>query len=140
MNHPLGVKLLVPTLGMLSAISIPSGVALISSPTGEAIGAQTILPRLTQQLPFLADFMPVGIFLLVVYGLAPLGLAYGLWARWSLAWPLTLLLGITEMVWIGAEIALFYDLGFFFFYPIIAGMGAITAILCLFPSVKAFYH
>jgi hypothetical protein len=74
----------VPTAGTLSAISIPSEVALISSATGEAVGARTIMPRLTQQLPILADFLLVGIFLLVVYGDAPLGPVCGI-GRWCLA-------------------------------------------------------
>lgn len=34
---------------------------------------------------------------------------------------------------------MFYSLGFFFFYPIIAGMGAISVGLLLLPSMKKFY-
>jgi hypothetical protein len=47
--------------------------------------------------------------------------------------------GITEMAWIGAEVVMFYDLGFFFFYPIIAGMGVASVCLALLSSVKNFY-
>lgn len=138
MRHPFGLKLLLATLVALSAVSIPSGILLLTSPKGEAIGAQVILPLLTQRVPFISDFAPVGVFLLAVYGLLPLALSYGLWTRRGLAWSLTLLLGVTQIVWIGVEVVLFYDLGYFFFYPIIAGMGAMTVLLSLFPSVRSF--
>ena len=138
-KHPLGVKALIPIQLVLSVLSIPSGILLVYSPNGEALGAQGILPHLTAQLPFVKDFTPVGIFLLVVYGLLPLALVYGLWTRKRWGWDITLLLGAVEIAWITAEVALFYDLGFFFFYPIIAGMGILTAVLCLLPSVRRFY-
>lgn len=137
--HPVGVKVLLPVLLVLSAISVPSGVLLLSAPDGSALGAQPILPHLTQQVPFITDFAPVGLFLLVVYGMVPPLLAYGLWTKVRLAWELTALLGVTEMAWIAAEVVMFYDLGFFIFYPIIAGMGAATVLLCLLPSVRRFY-
>lgn len=138
--RPLGVKFLLPFQLTLAAISIPSGALLLSSPNGSAIGAQTILPHLQDRLPFISDFTPVGFFLVVVYGLLPLALAYGLWTRRRAAWFLTVILGMTEIIWIGAEIILFYDLGFFIFYPIIAGMGVVTVLLSLLPSVRKFYH
>lgn len=140
MKHPVGVKLLLPVLLGLSAISIPSGLVLLASPGGEGIGAQTILPHLTQQIPFVEDFTPVAIFLLVAYGLIPILLSYGLWTRHGPAWLLTLCLGATEVIWIGIEVVIFYDLGYFFFYPIIAGMGVATLALCLVPSVRRFYY
>jgi hypothetical protein len=137
--HPLAVKALIPEEVLLSIIAIPSGVLFLLSPGGEAIGAQSILPHLTQSLPFIHDFTLVGVFLIVVYGIFPVILAYGLWGanRWS--WILTILLGLTEIGWISVEVVIFYDFGFFFFYPIIAGMGAITVILCMLPSVRKFY-
>jgi hypothetical protein len=137
--RPLGVKILLPIQLVLAAISIPSGMLLLSSPSGSALGAQTILPHLHQQLPSVTNFTPVGFFLLIVYGLLPLALAYGLWTQRRIAWLFTLILGIIEIVWIGAEILLFYDLGFFIFYPIIAGMGFMTVLLCVLPSVRKYY-
>jgi hypothetical protein len=137
--HPLAVKALVPVLFFLSALSIPSGALLVLSPDGRALGAQTILPHLEQQVPFLKDFAPVGWFLLVVYGLLPLGFVYGLWTRRRWAWVLTFLLGVTQVVWIAAEVAMFYDLGFFIFYPIIAGMGVATLALCVLPSARRYF-
>ena len=138
-RHPLGVRALIPIQFLLSVLSIPSGALLLYSPGGNLIGAQTLLPHLTQRIPFLHDFAPVGLFLVVVYGLVPIVLALGLWSRMRLAWILALVLGVTEIAWITAEVVLFYDLGFFIFYPIIAGMGLVTLVLGLLPSVRAYY-
>src|SRR5271165_3654642 len=137
--RPIGIKLLVSVLLLLSAFAIPSGIAMLSDPSGKVIGAQTILPYLTKAIPFLHDFSVVGIFLVAVYGVLPIVFAYGVWTRSRLAWILTLLLGITEIVWIAAEIIMFSTFGFFFFYPIIAGMGVVTVGLSLLPSVRKFY-
>ena len=80
-----------------------------------------------------------GIFLLIVYGFLPIIIVFGLWNQKKWAWRLTLPLGLVEIAWIATEVILFYNLGFFFFYPIIAGMGVATSALCLLPSVRRFY-
>ena len=136
---PLAAKSLIPIQLLLSVISIPSGILVLMSPSGLALGAQTILPLLRQKVPFVQDFTSVGLFLLVVYGILPIVFAYGLFKKIRWAWILTLLLGVTEIAWILAEVILFYDLGFFIFYPIIAGMGALTIVLCILPKVSSFY-
>lgn len=138
-HRPLAVKALIPVQLVLSLLAIPSGALFLFAPGGEAIGAQTILPRLTRSVPFIHDFTVVGIFLIVVYGLMPLLFSYGLWFQKRWAWILTVLLGVAEIDWILVEVLIFYDLGFFIFYPIIGGMGAITIALCCMPSSRRFY-
>ena len=140
MKFPSGGKALIPIQLLLAILDIPSGALMLYTPGGESLGAQTILPHLRQSLPFIQDFTPVGIFLIIVYGLLPAVLVYGLWSRRRWAWVLTLLLGITEVVWIGTEVVMFYNFGFFFFYPIIAGMGIVTINHSLIPSVMRFYR
>jgi len=51
---------------------------------------------------------------------------------------IALILGVTEMILIAAEIAVLYQSGFFFFSPIIAGVATIA--LLYFPSVRRYYH
>ena len=139
LKRPIGVKILVPIQILLSAISIPSGALLLLTPGGESIGAQSILPYITEKMPFVQDFGIVGLFLLVIYGFLPIIFAFGLWMKEKWAWALTLTLGFVEIAWITTEVILFYNLGFFIFYPIIAGMGVATAALCLLPSIRRFY-
>lgn len=139
LNRPNGVKILISIQFLLSAISIPSGVLLLLKPGGEAIGAQVILPYLTERISFVHDFTIVGAFLLIVYGFLPTISAFGMWIQKKWSWILTLLLGLTEIAWISTEVILFYDLGFIFFYPLIAGMGAVTVALCLLSSVRVFF-
>jgi len=140
LRRPLSVKALAGLLLTLAAISIPSAVVLLTDPSGQAMQAQSILPRLKEVLPFIRDFTPVGIFLLVVYGLLSIVLAYGVLFQKRWAWFLSLLLGVTEVVWILAEITIFYSFGFFIFYPIIGGLGAATVVLCVIPTTRAFYY
>lgn len=137
-QHPRAVRALIPVQVTLSALSIPSGVLLVISPRGEAIGAQTILPHLTESIHFIDDFSTVGLFLVGVYGILPLIFSFGLWIQKRWAWILTFVLGISEIVWIFTEVVIFYDFEFFIFYPIIAGLGAITLGLCFAPSVRRF--
>ena len=43
------------------------------------------------------------------------------------------------MIWIGVELALFYDaLGFTPMYPLIGGIGAAILLLSLLPSVRHY--
>jgi hypothetical protein len=114
--------LLVAVQALLAIIAIPSGVLLLSDPSGSLLGGQFILPYLTKGLPFIHDFVPVGIWLIAVYGVLPILFDAGLLKRVRLAWSLTLLLGVTVVAWIGAEIALFYALGFNPMYPLIGGI------------------
>lgn len=131
--------ILVPIQLALSLISIPSGALLLLTPDGRSIGAQVILPYLRDKIPFVQDFTIVGAYLLVVYGFLPIIFSFGLWTQKKWAWTFTLLLGLIEIIWITAEVILFYNLGFIFFYPLIAGIGATTVTLCLLPSVRRFY-
>ena len=59
----------------------------------------------------------MGIWLIAVYGLLPILFDVGLLRRVRLAWLLTLLLGLTVVVWIVVEVVLFYALGFTPLYP-----------------------
>ena len=77
--------------------------------------------------------------MVVVYGLFPIAFVHGLLTQKNWAWVLTVLLGVTQIVWIAAEVVMFYSLGFFFFYPIISGMGVLTVARSLQPSVRNFY-
>ncbi|HEX6844108.1 MAG TPA: hypothetical protein VF235_03230, partial [Actinomycetota bacterium] len=82
-HRPLVLWLLVAILAFIGIGGIATGPILLSDPTGEAIGADlTWLER----TPF-SDWVPVGWFLIVVMGIVPLTIAWGLATRhpWRLA-------------------------------------------------------
>jgi hypothetical protein len=138
--RPMSLKALVVVQALLAVVAIPSGALLLADPSGRLIGGQFILPYLTKSIPFIHDFAPVGTWLIAVYGALPILFDFGLLKRARLAWLLTTLLGFTVLSWVGVEIALFYaPLGFTPLYPLIGGIGAATAVLCLVPSVRRFF-
>lgn len=84
-RRPLAAKLLAVIHVLLALISVPPGIAMLMDPTGSGIGAQFILPYLTQDLPFIHDFVPIGIWLIAMYGALPIVVAVGVWGsrRWT---------------------------------------------------------
>lgn len=126
---------------VLAVIAIPSGVVFLVDPSGGLLGGQFVLPYLTKSLPFIHDFVPVGIWLITVYGALPILFDAGLLKRARLAWLLTLALGVTVVAWIAVELALFYSaLGFTPMYPLIGGIGVATVVLALLPPVTRYYR
>ena len=138
-NRPKGVTALAGVQIAMSVLAIPSGVLLLSDPSGSLLGGQFVLPRLTATLPFITDFTLVGLWLIAVYGVIPAVLTVYLLRQRRWAWRITSILGIVEVVWIGAEVAMFFDLGFTPMYPLIGGIGALTLITAFAPSVREFY-
>jgi hypothetical protein len=137
--RPIWVMLLVAVQALLAVIAIPSGALFLLDPSGGILGGQFVLPYLTKSLPFIHDFVPVGIWLIAVYGVLPVLFDAGLLRRARLAWLLTLILGLTVIGWIAAEMTLFAALGFTPMYPLIGGIGAATVLLSLLPPVKGYY-
>jgi len=137
--RPVSVSLLVAVQTVLAIMAIPSGALFLVDTSGGVLGARFILPYLTKSLPFIHDFVPVGIWLIAVYGALPILFDAGLLRRARLALLLAMALGMTVVVWIAAEVVLFGALGFTPLYPLIGGIGAETALLSLLPSVRRYY-
>jgi len=138
-SRPIWILLLVAVQAVLAVIAIPSGALFLADPSGKILGAQFIIPYLTKSPPFIRDFVPVRIWLVAVYGVLPLLFGAGLLKRVRLAWILTLALGLTVVLWIAAEIALFAPLGFTPLSPLVGAIGAATVVLSLLPSVRRYY-
>jgi hypothetical protein len=137
-RRPLAAMLLIALDALLALISVPAGVSMMRDPTGSGIGAQIALPRLTQALPFVHDFFPVGIWLLTMYGVLPIVVAVGVWASKRWAWYASIFLGAVVVTWIGVELVMFYSLGFTWFYPLIGGIGLTILVLSLLPMVRRY--
>ena len=139
MNRSSAVLALVAIQIAMAAIAIPSGIILLVDPSGSAVGGQFILPHLTAAIPFIVDFTLVGLWLFLVYGLVPVVLVAGLLRLKRWAWRSSMILGALEICWIGAEVALFWDLGFNVMYVLIGGIGVATLAVSLSPAVSRLF-
>ena len=103
---------LIAALVFLALGGLYGGIAMLSDPSGAALGMDTVLPLLP-----VADFRLPGVFLVVVMGFAPLLSAFGLAVRprwaWtaaverlsghSWAWTAALALGLVLSVWLAVQ-------------------------------------
>ena len=146
MQRPLAIWPLVFFLLFLALGGLYGGIAMLIDPTGGSL-------QLTETLPLLpvSNFVLPGIFLLVVMGLVPLLLIYGLlarpkwkWAekltRWSghhWAWTGTIGFGIILAIWLIVEGLL---IGFEWAIQYITAIdGVLIILLVLMPPVRKFY-
>ena len=135
-KRPTGIIILVVAEVVLAITSIGGGRILLADPLGKTLGLQPLIPY----LPFnLHDYTLVGVWLIVTFGLLPLILAAGFWFRKIWAWRVGLGLGAILIIWIIAEVSMFYSFGFTFFYPLIAGIGMITIVLLYLPSTRQYF-
>ena len=139
---------LILALLFLAFGGLYGGTSMLLDPSGAALGMDVVLP----QLP-VASFVLPGLFLIVVMGLLPIVLAYGLVARpaWPFAdaaarraghhwaWSGTLALGLVLGAWLVLHAAL---IGFA--WPIqfvTAGNAVVIVALALLPNVRrTFVH
>ncbi|MDZ7706761.1 MAG: hypothetical protein U5J97_02485 [Trueperaceae bacterium] len=112
MGGRLAVWALVVSVLFLAFGGLYGGLSMLSDPSGASLGMDVVLLRLP-----VANYLLPGVFLVVVMGLVPLALAYGLLARPSLrwtanvtrlsghhwAWTGTLLLGVVLVLWLAAQ-------------------------------------
>lgn len=114
MPRPLSLWLLIAALVVLTLGGFAGAAGFLADPTGQLMGMDEVL----RQLPVPSYTLP-GLFLLVIMGLYPLLLVYGLlarprwaWAdplvRWSGAhwsWAGTLALGLGLALWLALQAA-----------------------------------
>ncbi len=91
----------IEIFGVIAGFS--GGLPLLLDPSGQLLG----LPSdLLSVLPF-SDFLPVGLWLFVVYGVGFSLVTYGLWRRKRWAWSLGILLGVVWICWLFLEFYLY---------------------------------
>jgi hypothetical protein len=94
------VYLLIVGLAFQGLSGLLGGIGLIVDPTG------TLLQIPVEWLdgsPFESYLIP-GLVLLLVLGIGPLAVLYGLWRRASWAWLGARLVSVALLVWIGVEV------------------------------------
>ena len=146
MKRPLTLWPLLVVLLFLASGGLYGGIAMLTDPAGGSLGLTDVLPLLP-----VSNYILPGLFLLIVMGLTPLVLTYGLltrpnwnWAatlsRWSAhhwAWIGTLGLGVTLVIWLIVQGLL---IGFGApIQCITAADGLLIILLTLLPSLRRFY-
>jgi hypothetical protein len=146
MKRPFSLWLLILFLAFLALGGLYGGIAMLTDPTGNSLQMNDVLPLL-----HVPNYVLPGLFLLIVMGLAPLFLIYGLiarpswqWAvtlsRWSghhWAWTGSLAVGVILAIWLVVQAIL---IGFR--WPIqyvTAANGLFIILFALIPGVRKFY-
>lgn len=146
MKHPIALWILVFWLLFLALGGLYGGVAMLLDPSGNSLQMAEVLPLLP-----VPNYILPGLFLLVVMGLAPLGLAYALlvrphWprldavlrqAKYHWAWLGTVSLGVILAIWLVVEAWL---IGFKWPIQYVTAInGLLILLFVLLPSVRNFY-
>ena len=131
MKRPLVLWPLLFLLLFLAVGGLYGGIAMLADPHGDLIGLDHILPKLP-----VSNFTLPGLFLLVVMGITPLVLIFGLLRHSRWAWTGTLVLGITLAVWLTFQAIL---IGFGEpIQQITAIDGALILLLTLAPGIRRY--
>jgi hypothetical protein len=100
-DRPLSLWLLILLLGQLSGRAFVGGAALLLAPSGTIVGVSTDPLENTP----VSDFFVPGLVLVLVFGMVPAGVCYGLVMNRWWAWPAAITVALTLLVWIIIEIA-----------------------------------
>ena len=146
-SRPTTIYVLVGCLLFLSLGAFMGGISFLVDPTGAILGVPM---SWLKGSPF-PDFIIPGLFLLVVFAIAPLIISYGLLARPE--WPL--LGAVTaatreHWAWTGAvvvsvllivfEVVEYFSIQYFFFLqPVMAALALIMLALAFRPVVRKHY-
>ncbi len=146
MGRRLALWALVVSVLFLAFGGLYGGLSMLRDPSGASLGMDVVLPRIP-----VPNYVLPGIFLVVVMGLMPLGLVYGLLARptppWAAtiarlsghhwAWTGALVLGIVLVIWLAVQA---WMIGFS--WPIqfvTAGNAVAIVVFALLPAVRGRY-
>ena len=146
MKRPATLWILIFWLLFLALGGLYGGIAMLLDPSGGSLQMTEVLPLLP-----VSNYILPGLFLLVIMGLLPLFLIYGLLTRlnWSWlesllrqtqyhwAWTGTVILGIVLAIWLIVEGAL---IGFKWAIQYVTAINGLLILLFAFlPPVKRFY-
>jgi hypothetical protein len=99
-GRPVSLWLLLLLLVQLSIRAFVGGGALLVAPAGTLVGLPT---GPLESTPF-RDFVFPGLVLLLVFGLLPASVCYGLYAKREWAWPAAMTVALALLLWILVEI------------------------------------
>lgn len=135
-------------ISLLIINAVPAGVMFIIDPSGAVIGLST---DTLQNSPF-SNYLIPGLFLLLVMGLMPIVILYGLvnkskqvWAErlnlykemhWS--WTFSFYLGLVLIIWINFQLLMMKE--YTFLQVVISLLGVGIIIVTHLPNIKNYYR
>ena len=134
-SKPISVYILLVLILFQGLSGIVGGIGLVLDPTGKSLQ----LPiEWLEGSPF-NDYLIPGLILLIVLGIYPLVVLYGLWLklRWALFAAFTV--GVALIIWIGVEILI---IGYHPQPPLQLIYGLVGLFILIFvflPSVRLYY-
>jgi hypothetical protein len=146
LKRPATLWLLIFLLVFLSFGGFFGGISMLVDPTGSTLGMEEVLPLLP-----VSDFILPGLFLIVVMGIVPLALVYGLiwkpgWeggdkisgrSGYYWAWTGTITLGVVLILWLAVQ-GLLIGFAWAIQYITLAN-GLLIIFVSLLPDIRRFY-
>lgn len=141
MRMPISVLILIALDLVLAGLALFGGINLMLDPTGVSIQIDPTLGY----IPFVTDFMPFAIWLVVAFAALPVILAYALYMDYKWGVYGSFALAALEVAWIAAQVWLLYPLGLAGWWPVIfsyglviAGIAAASVYLMFRTSVRSY--
>ncbi len=143
MGRRLALWALIVSVLFLAFVGLHGGLSMLRDPSGASLGMDVVLPRVPVR-----NYVWPGVFLVVVMGLLPLALAYGLLTRpagrWAVAvarlsghhwaWTGALVLGVVLLLWLAVQA---WMIGFTWPIQFItAGNAVAIVVLASLPAVR----
>jgi hypothetical protein len=133
-KKPAGVYLLYTALLFQGLSGVAGGIGLVFDPTGKNLG----IPQVWLEGSPFSDFLIPGLILLLVLGVFPLVVLYGMRVHHSMSWSGAFIVSIALIIWIIVEILV---IGYQPQPPlqlIYGVLGLIILFLVLLPSVREY--
>ncbi|KHL91278.1 hypothetical protein QW71_35575 [Paenibacillus sp. IHB B 3415] len=146
-KKPGAVRLLFVLQAFLGLGAVAGGLVLLADPSGEMIGMPA---SLLERSPFDSYAIP-GILLLVIFGLLPLMVLYGLFKQpeWSwgyaltpfkalhAAWSFSLYIGFGQIIWIMVQTYMMDTVSIVHVFYM--SLGMLVQIVTLLPAVQRYF-
>jgi len=133
-TRPVSAIILMGLIFFQGLSGLAGGIGLVFDPTGKSVS----LPiQWLENSPF-DDYLIPGLILLIILGIFPLVVSYGLLKKLNWSWFGALLVGVALVIWIGVEIII---IGYKpkpplqFIYGI---LGIIILVFVFLPSVRKY--
>ncbi|MGD8602835.1 MAG: hypothetical protein PVF19_15890, partial [Gemmatimonadota bacterium] len=133
-TRPKALHFLAGALTFQGASGVGGGLVLSLDPSGESVG---IPLEWLQGSPF-PDYMVPGVILLVLLGIGPLVVAYGVWTGQVWSWSASVFVAFSLLTWLGVEIVV---IGYHPEPPLqmVYGIVALSILVgAYFPSVRGY--